>query len=166
MKKILGLIAILIFLSIISTFVLGYFVYIDAQDIDANFANSTNLYLFEEDGQIKYGFKAKGFGLVDKDMLVQDEVDELQLYYEAEAFEEMVGENYKMIIFEREDFEDKNQTELQSYFDEQFLQAGPALIFKGMRDGDVSVYPETPFFKITKFLPGFIANRMRMFEEN
>ena len=166
MKRLLALVAVLIFFIIISTLVVGYIVYTDMQVIDSNFANSTNLYLFEEQGEIKYGFLAKGFGLVDKEMLTEYEIGDLQEYYAVGDLDNLVGNYYKLILFKKEEYENKNQTELHEYFDDQFLQNGPALIFKGVRDGDVLIYPETPFFKVAKFMPSFIADRMRMFGEN
>ena len=163
LKKVIEVVLSLFFILFFISAILGYFVYADIKDIEQNFANSTNLYLIEDNGQIVYGFRAKGFGLLEKDLLTQEELSTAQQNYDQENYKEMLQDNYKILIFKKALFGDTDKEDLPDAFDEAVEEEGPAFIYKEFKNGNVIIYPKTAFFKTLKFIPGFIAERMRMF---
>ena len=70
-----------------------------------------------------------------------------------------------MILKKDELFKDTNKQELPAAFDETMEEQGPSFIYREFREGNIEVYPETPFFKTMKLIPDFIAEKMRMFKE-
>ncbi len=156
----------LLIIGVLVLAVVGCLVYADIQDIEKNFANSTKLILFDEGGKLVLGFKAKGFGLLEKDLLTQEELLSLQQSYEKEDYKQMLGDNYKVMIFKKDGlFNDSSIEELPAAFEERMEDEGPAFIYREIKNGNIEIYPETPFFKTLKFIPGFIAEKMRMFGE-
>lgn len=151
----------LLVIFVLITGVWGYLVFEDVRDIDKNFANSTKLFVFDDDGELVYGFRSDGYGLVEKDLLTQEELSSIQLSFDNGDYNDMLGDNYRMLIFKRGIFKDNV---VADGFEKEMQEQGPSLIYREIRNGNITVYPETPFFKAFRFVPDSVAEDMRMFE--
>lgn len=163
--KVLKIFLTLGFLLLLLGVVLGFLAFQDAQEFDEKFADSMNLYLFKENNEFSFGFKALGFGINEQEELTKRELADAHEEYNNGNLEKILGENFRLFIFKEEFVKQLQSNDKAADYESAISEQGPALLFGEFQKGNVIVFPETPLFKAMKFIPEFVAENMRMFEE-
>ncbi len=141
-KRLIKVVFSLIFILLLISLVFGFFVFRDFQDFQENFFDSKNTFLVQKNGTITMGFSAIGF-VEDKALLNDQEIQELQQYYEQKDFLSMVDDEYKIFIIDMQIApEDMQDFSMDVIFEQAKL---------------VEVIPESPMFMAIKYLP-WLAN--------
>jgi len=109
LKKVVKTIMILVGIIIIVLLVGTYFVYKDAQDMQENFQTSPNVFLLEQDDKIISGFQQVPDS--EEPMPIND-LSDYSIYPEDLA--ELKGDNYKLISFKQEAFDEIDLIELDN----------------------------------------------------
>ena len=107
-KTILKTILIVLILGLLLTAIFGFFSYKDVIDLKENFESKSKLMFLRDDGNLIAGFGMKGFE-EEPDVLTISQVIEYQNSFKKKDYKKMLGDNYKMFIFDMKafDFDDK-----------------------------------------------------------
>lgn len=155
-KVVMKVIFTLIFIGFVILLVFGYKMYEDSQELDIMFSNATNLYLFADGQLITDGFRSQGFGLLEKNILSEEQINNIIVKYQEGDYADILGDSYKMFIIQKD--------VIQGSYEDILVEQGPSFIFREYKNGNIEIYPESTFFKSLKYLPDFIVDRMRMLE--
>ena len=109
-KTILKTIFIILILSLLLTAIFGFFSYKDVIDLTENFESKSKLMFLGDDGKLITGFSMKGFE-EEPEVLTINQITEYQNNFKKQDYKKMLGDNYKMFIFDMKAF-DFNDDEL------------------------------------------------------
>jgi hypothetical protein len=159
----------------------GYFVAKDAAEFRAGMLEKNTTFFFMQSGHLITGVRMDSINLTKISSLGSSRVSEYDSYYQKSEFQEILGDDFKIIIIDAKAFPknqklDPNQVieylKKEKIDSEMFGLAVPSLdpkaaafsmlivasmtkdplyLIKEYKKGNVIVYPETLLFKIVKF---------------
>ena len=120
----------------------------DYRALKQEYPNSTNLFVFVNNGTITSALKTTGFSLANSSALGKAELGKLQGYYGGSDLESMRGSYYRLLIVDEAGY-GQSHKQIVSLFKDNNLQ----MVELGVKDGNIEVYPDTLFFRVLKYLP-------------
>ncbi len=156
-----------------------YFIYKDVNDLNENFSVLTKKVILVDEDEVLTGFLLNG----QVNFITDEQIEEFSSYLAENNYEEILGESYKLMIFDVGIISDLNVDEIE-FNDEiitkddaiTFLKSdadsgekadlfgtiladhildskNPLFFFSQFRKGNLVIYPETALFKTVKFIP-------------
>ena len=156
-----------------------YFIYKDVTDLRENFAVETKKVILVDEDEILTGLLLDG----EINLMTNEQLNDFSSYLEDENYEEILGTDYKLMIFDVEiisnvendiEFGDETispdeaimilksettENEMKASLfglilaDEILSSKNPLFFFSEIKKGNIIVYPKTALFKIVKFVP-------------
>jgi hypothetical protein len=120
----------------------------DYRALKQDYANSTNLFVFVNNGTVTSALRATGFSLANSSTVSKAERVRLQDWYGKSDFESMRADYYRLLIVDEVGY-DESHTQIVNLFKENNLK----VVELGVKDGNIVVYPNTMFFRILKYVP-------------
>jgi hypothetical protein len=146
------------FLLLIIIFsVIGLLVYLDAKDIQSNFSSSNKTILLVDNNKIILGFKIVDFA--DNQTMEQITGEKLVNYsefYAKKDYKSIKGDSYKLMIFNESLFNFSAKPSLKAFsnsLSSSIKNEGIVFLIKGLKAKEIIIYPETITFKIIKYIP-------------
>lgn len=138
-----------VFLIILLLITIGVvFAGADYRALKAEYQNSTNLFVFVNNGTLTSASVARGFSLENSTAVSKSGLSKLQGYYDESDFENMIGDYYKLLLIDEEGYGETHK-QLVNLFKENNLKT----VELGVRDGYIQIYPTSAFFRIIKYIP-------------
>ena len=156
-----------------------YFIYKDVADLKENFSISTKKVILVDNDKVITGFLLDG----EVNFLTNEQISDFSSHLEDNAYEEILGESYKLMVFDLKILNDLDVEEIETEegtitkeeaiaFLKSNADAGekaalfgvilaedilssrnPLFFFSEFKKGNIVVYPETALFKTVKFIP-------------
>ncbi len=120
----------------------------DYRQLKSEYANSTNLFVFVNNGTLTSALKTTGFSLANSSSLGSSQLSELRDYYNGSDYDSMLGDYYRMLLIDEVGY-GESHTQIANLFDENTLKT----VELGVKDGYIEVYPNTMFFRIIQYIP-------------
>jgi hypothetical protein len=127
--------------------------YRDYVSIKDQFHESSNLFVFQNNGTITYAAKSTGFSLVNAAVLPKATKIDLQRQLDSADYEAMQKGYYKLLLINESMY---NQTYMG--ISKDFADNTLKPVSLAVHDGKAMIYPETPFFNMIKHVPRFVLS--------
>ncbi|MEK6916990.1 MAG: hypothetical protein AABW92_04545 [Nanoarchaeota archaeon] len=183
-KKLLKLLFLAITIILLITAVFGYFFIKDVKDIAADFSEEKTIIFFTKQNQIITGLTRENNKTI---IIERKNLGNYNEYYASQNYEEMLGEDERLLFLEVSNLEETNNTNLLFKILEQRIPAlnitdkiaekvsdketaniilqivdnikqDPSYVFKAYKEDKLVVYPETLVFKTIKYFMKKSAN--------
>ena len=178
-RKVLKIILLVLLVIGILAGITGYLAYKDAMDLKENFAASPSIYLLDWNGEIAAGFETS-MEEAEPVFLDAQALAAVNDNHEKKDYKEILGDNYKMFVFEKEAFEAVETVEYggDSHSKEVIYDIfegdgsaedkgmafgvlvstaggdkGPLFMIEQYKEGNVKIYPKTIVFDLLKVMP-------------
>jgi len=188
-KSIVKIVAFAILLLVILTGIGLYFGYTDYMDIQKNFNTQPKLFLLQEKDRALAGLRIVSFEDPETiETLTVEDLEIMSTHLANRDYEAILGHNYKAFIFklqplikeqsinfqgqtlEQENireilYSETTPTDMKTrifagLFSKKMEEEGQLYLIKGVKSKDIRVYPETPLFKIAKYTPNSLLNKV------
>ncbi|MFH1399114.1 MAG: hypothetical protein ABIG95_03305 [Candidatus Woesearchaeota archaeon] len=153
-KRLLKAVATLIFIVLIVASLILLFSYLDLQDLQRHYSNSSSLFLRQKDGVIIDGLHLNGLSFNDFLEIDQEKIDLINTDYQAGSLAANLVGNYKIFIADAALFGSRPITD---EFSDAVNAEGPGFVYKNIKESLIVVIPETPFFMVYRRFPGLIT---------
>ena len=130
--------------------------YNDMRDLQENYAESTNMVLFEQTGEIVSGISVKGLSFSKLTPIPESQLDIINSNHKSGNYNALLMSNYKVFIVKETVFPDLDPDNFFKEFDQKISQQGPEFVFDQIKQGNIIIIPETPFFFGMKHFPALI----------
>lgn len=141
------LILVLIFFGVILSIV----AFVDKREIEDYFPESTILYLFEQEGEIVAGYRAKGFG-DEIELLGSDELEAARELAAESRFEDILDYEYRLVLLHGAEFQGEDSDELSNLMKDGNMNA----IFRAVARDKIDIYPSSPYISAIDRFPAFV----------
>ena len=143
-KVVLTIFLILLLIATASIFIAGA----DYRSIKQEYVNSTNLFVFVNNGTVTSASAATGFSLTNSTEVSKAERARLHGLYDELDFESMREDYYRLLIVDEIGYGESHR-QIVNLFKENTLKT----VELGVKDGNIEVYPNSMFFRVLKYIP-------------
>ena len=143
-KVVLSVFLVILLVMAVCVFLAGS----DYKVLKREYSNSSNLFVFVNNGSVTYVLRTTGFGLVNSSVVSKAERIHLQDWYRESDLESMRADYYRLLILDEVGY-GESYKQIINLFKVNNLKT----VELGVKDGNIEIYPKTMFFKVLKYVP-------------
>ena len=133
----------------------GYLFIGDVRELRENFTNSTKLMLLADKDKIIFALEVQSLDMNNSKIVSGATLAEWQRPYQKKNYREILGTRYRLFLLKTEVF-GGNATTVEEFRDNLkgvMKESKILFLLKEYNKGNLVIYPETPVFKLVRYLP-------------